>query len=217
MATTETPPTLNVTNKFSAGYQMIIDAYGVSNYGEVNPAPFAIITFPFIFAVMFGDTGHGIIMTLFALWMVIKERQLASVKDEIFSMFYGGRYIILLMGLFSIYTGMIYNDIFSKSINLFGSSFYAPEPDVKNGTLIFWNSTQGLIPHQNMDSNSVYWFGIDPVCFGQLVFRFLSTNFYYQGLATGSEQGNLSEHLQNENFCHFGRATNVFWCSFESF
>lgn len=163
MATTETPPTLNVTNKFSAGYQMIIDAYGVSNYGEVNPAPFAIITFPFIFAVMFGDTGHGIIMTLFALWMVWKERQLASVKDEIFSMFYGGRYIILLMGLFSMYTGLIYNDIFSKSINLFGSSFSTNEPDVINGTIIFNNITQGLIPYKNMDPNYVYWFGIDPV------------------------------------------------------
>lgn len=112
MATSETPPTLNVTNKFSAGFQMIIDAYGVSNYGEVNPAPFSIITFPFIFAIMFGDTGHGIIMTCFALWLVIKERELASIKDEIFSMFYGGRYIILLMGMFSIYTGMIYNDVF---------------------------------------------------------------------------------------------------------
>ncbi|XP_017491802.1 PREDICTED: V-type proton ATPase 116 kDa subunit a-like [Rhagoletis zephyria] len=112
---------------------------------------------------MFGDTGHGIIMTLFALWMVWKERQLASVKDEIFSMFYGGRYIILLMGLFSMYTGLIYNDIFSKSINLFGSSFSTNEPDVINGTIIFNNITQGLIPYENMDPNYVYWFGIDPV------------------------------------------------------
>lgn len=161
MDTVEDPPTYNRTNKFTSAFQALFDAYGIASYREVNPTPYSIITFPFLFAVMFGDFGHGVLMSLFAAWMVMKEKPLAAkkVESEIWNIFFGGRYIILLMGLFSMYTGLIYNDVFSKSLNVFGSHWSAQRINTSD---ILGNKELQLNPSFDYLSTP-YPFGIDPV------------------------------------------------------
>ncbi|KAG9353928.1 hypothetical protein JZ751_012052 [Albula glossodonta] len=163
-----TPPTLLRTNKFTSGFQNIVDAYGVGSYREVNPAPYTIITFPFLFAVMFGDLGHGVVMALFALWMVLceKDPMVKRSRNEIFKMFFEGRYMILMMGLFSIYTGLIYNECFAKSLNIFSSGWSVramfTELQWTNETLRT-NALLTLDPNITGVFNGPYPFGIDPI------------------------------------------------------
>jgi V-type H+-transporting ATPase subunit a len=126
--TSKTPPTYVKTNKFTLAFQTIIDAYGTAKYQEVNPGLPTLVTFPFLFAVMFGDFGHGTLMTLAALAMIYFEKRLSRSKlDELFSMAFYGRYIMLMMGIFSMYTGLIYCDAFSKDIPLFKSMWEWPQ------------------------------------------------------------------------------------------
>uniref|UniRef100_A0AAY4A832 V-type proton ATPase subunit a n=1 Tax=Denticeps clupeoides TaxID=299321 RepID=A0AAY4A832_9TELE len=164
----DTPPTLLRSNKFTSGFQSIVEAYGVGDYREASPAPYTIITFPFLFAVMFGDLGHGAIMALFGLWMVLSEmsqKQRCS-RNEVWRIFFDGRYIILMMGLFSIYTGLIYNDCFSKSLNIFGSGWSVhamfTQQQWTNETLKT-NALLTLDPNISGVFNGPYPIGIDPI------------------------------------------------------
>jgi V-type H+-transporting ATPase subunit a len=126
--TNKTPPSHIKTNKFTEAFQTIINAYGITKYTEVNPGLPTVITFPFLFAVMFGDMGHGFLMTLTALAMIVFEKALLRTKlDELSYMAFYGRYIMLMMGLFSMYTGLIYNDIFSLSLDIFPSQWEWPQ------------------------------------------------------------------------------------------
>ena len=50
METSEDPPTYYNTNRFVKGFQGVVDAYGVSTYGEVNPgAVFCVFNILFMY------------------------------------------------------------------------------------------------------------------------------------------------------------------------
>lgn len=99
-----------------------------------------MVTFPFIFGVMYGDVGHGTLVLLFALWLCANSESLKHSQPGL----YGVRYMLVLMGFFATYAGFLYNDMFSLGMNLFGSRWatdasetdaiqnYYPLYDVKN-------------------------------------------------------------------------------------
>ncbi|XP_016977618.1 V-type proton ATPase 116 kDa subunit a [Drosophila rhopaloa] len=161
------PPTYFRLNRFTRGFQNLIDAYGMADYKELNPAPYTIITFPFLFAVMFGDLGHGLLLILFSGLMIwkhkeIKKYQISSTSEnEILNILFAGRYIILLMGIFSAYMGLIYNIVMSKGFNLFGSSWSCRY----NASTLEDHMTQLTLnaADPNFYTGNPYPIGMDPV------------------------------------------------------
>ncbi|EDV93299.1 V-type proton ATPase 116 kDa subunit a1 [Drosophila grimshawi] len=205
--TNEMPPTFNRTNKFTRGFQNLIDSYGIASYRECNPALYTCITFPFLFAVMFGDLGHGLILLLFGGWMVVSEQKLARIKNggEIWNIFFGGRYIILLMGLFSCYTGFIYNDVFSKSMNIFGSNW----KNQYNTSTVLANEHLQLDP--NTTAIGVYPLGLDPVW--QLADNkiiFLNSFKMKLSIIVGVLHMIFGVCMSVCNFVHFKRYSSIF-------
>ncbi|XP_067936775.1 V-type proton ATPase 116 kDa subunit a1-like isoform X2 [Watersipora subatra] len=215
MVANETIPTFNRTNRFTKAFQSIVDAYGIGRYQEVNPALFSIITFPFIFAIMFGDFAHGIIMFAFALWMVLSEKRFLRNKgsNEIWNMIFGGRYIIFFMGLFSIYTGFVYNDFFSKSVNLFGSAWTVPMHG--NDTEIDPHHASPITRLQREDRvHDIYPIGIDPIWMISInKITFINSYKMKMSIVIGIIQMLFGLMLSLVNHIFFRNVANIF-CEF---
>ncbi|KAI7743675.1 hypothetical protein M8C21_004123 [Ambrosia artemisiifolia] len=153
----EAPPTYFCTNKFTYAFQEIVNAYGVAKYQEANPGVFTVVTFPFLFAVMFGDWGHGICLFLVTLILILREKTYSRQKlGDIMEMAFSGRYVIIMMSIFSIYTGVIYNEFFSVPYEIFGPSAYACRDSSCSDA-----TTVGLIKVRK-----TYPFGVDPTWHG---------------------------------------------------
>jgi V-type H+-transporting ATPase subunit a len=93
-------------------------------YKEINPAVFAMVSFPFLFGVMYGDMGHGGIYLILGILLVMldsKIRQVPGIGSTVSMV----RYLILLMGIFAVFNGFIYNEFFAISIDFFGSCYGA--------------------------------------------------------------------------------------------
>ena len=130
---------------------MSVDTYKIATYGEINPAIFQIVTFPFLFAVMYGDWGHGAVFLAMGAVMCLFDSKLkkAGMKDLQMT-----RYFWLMMGFFSVYQGLIYNEFFAVPNDFFGSCFNVKACDPANGC------TQ--INYKSSSQDCVYAFGMDP-------------------------------------------------------
>lgn len=92
---------------------------------------------------------------------MLRDRQKGEIMDTIF----GGRYIILLMGLFSIYTGWVYNDFFAKNVWVFNSGWKTPTK-YYDGSLLL--NVTGLTYNDQCPEGCGYTghpypFGVDPI------------------------------------------------------
>ena len=169
--TRETPPTRFRTTPFTAGFHALVEAYGVARYGEVNPAAVAVVTFPFLFAVMFGDAGHGLLLLAAAAALCWLQPRVAAARgrpNEVLDLLLGGRYLLVLMALFSLYTGALYNDYFAVPLALRPSHYHTPD----GAPCVFGQPCTHAVAAGSNSSNSSnsssrnslpYAFGVDPV------------------------------------------------------
>ena len=117
-------------------------------------------------------------------------------------MMLSARYLILMMGLFSCYTGLIYNDIFSRAFEILPSQW------VHESTFTNVNGT--MVEHSVLVSKGAYAFGLDHAWHGatnQLLFF----NSYKMKMAIviGVLHMSFGIILNIYNHLHFNQAMNI--------
>ena len=118
----QAPPTYIKTNEFTDPFQEIVNTYGIPRYGEINPALFTIVTFPFLFGVMFGDIGHGFLLFLFGNYLIFFKDDIIQSKSALRPAL-RARYLFVMMGFFAFYNGWMYNDFLSFPLGIFGTCY----------------------------------------------------------------------------------------------
>jgi len=145
------PPTSFKRNDVLDFHQQTVDTYKYATYGEINPAIFQIVTFPYLYAVMYGDWGHGMIYFAFGATLCLFEgkiRENPGLKGLLVA-----RYFLLMMGFFAVFFGFLYNEFFAVPTNIFGTCFDVAAYDA--------GTTGGVINYKG-SSTCVYPFGMDP-------------------------------------------------------
>jgi V-type H+-transporting ATPase subunit a len=127
-------------------FHEIVVTYGTPNYKEVNPTTFNMVTFPFLFGIMFGDIGHGFLLFLFGAYLCLRNEEILK-SNRALSPLLKARYLFLLMGFFATYCGFIYNDMMAMPLNLFGSCY---------------ENVEGSEKDVYLKEDCVYPFGFDP-------------------------------------------------------
>lgn len=136
-------------------FQEIVNTYGIPMYKEANPGLFTVVTFPFMFGMMFGDIGHGGLMLIGGLLLCAFHPWLKGGAMDAFCQI---RYLICMMGMFAFYNGWIYNEFFAIPMEVFGSCY---SEDVKK--LNPNNDATGYLRTRADDGDwCVYSFGMDP-------------------------------------------------------
>ncbi|BBH04907.1 vacuolar proton ATPase A3 [Prunus dulcis] len=186
----ESPPTYFRTNRFT----MLQDI----------KKPILLFTLVLLFHFFCGDVwglGSWNLLVAGALILIARESKLSAQKlGSFMEMLFGGRYVLLLMSLFSIYCGLIYNEFFSVPFHIFGGSAYKCRDTACSEAY-----TIGLIKYRDP-----YPFGVDPSWRGsRSELPFLNSLKMKMSILLGVAQMNLGILLSYFNARFFSSSIDI--------
>ena len=93
--------------KFLSPFQMLVTNYSVPEYGSIDPTPLVAVAYLVMFALMFGDAGHGAVLLLLGtLGSFLYRGGRAGIRNLLQLIAYCGAAAVIAGILFGSYFGM---------------------------------------------------------------------------------------------------------------
>ena len=102
----EEPPTYVRLPRSIQPLESVIEYYGTPSYWEISPTIFLIITFPFLFGLMFPDFGNALVLLLFSIWFYNYGKKRGSENTVKLSL------VLIYSSIVAMVTGLLAREFF---------------------------------------------------------------------------------------------------------
>jgi V/A-type H+-transporting ATPase subunit I len=103
-----TPPVSMKNPRILAPFQTLVTNFGIPQYGSIDPTPFVAVAYLCMFGLMFGDSGHGLVLILGGLWYLLRSR--TAAKDETLP------WLIIYCGAAAVVSGLLFGSFFGMPL-----------------------------------------------------------------------------------------------------
>ncbi len=151
-------------------FELLINNYGLPEYGMLDPTLLVAITFLLMFGAMFGDIGHGLVLFLLGIFLLRNKKE--SITKVAALIAYGGGTSIIFGFLFGSFFGFeIINPLWMRPIHnimsflklavIFGITVISSGIIINIiNNLSHQNLKEGLFGKSGLMGGIIYWGGV---------------------------------------------------------
>ena len=119
----EDAPVLLKNNAFTAPVEGVVESYGLPGKGEVDPTGIMAFFYYFLFGLMLGDAGYGLIMVVGCFWALKKFPGMGEGMKKMLTMF-------MYCGISTAFWGVMFNSYFGDIIPIVADTFFGKTVNV---------------------------------------------------------------------------------------